>query len=72
MTRDGIPAGGFRTVGQIVGTNELRFQPGQSAMDVAGDLLSTHTTGGPVVTDDGQFIGFISEYDLLRALGAWA
>lgn len=70
MTTDGIPAGGFRTIGQIVGTNELRFQPDQNAMEIASDLLSAHATGGPVVTDDGEFIGFISEFDLLLALEA--
>ncbi|MBD0306268.1 MAG: CBS domain-containing protein [Nitrospiraceae bacterium] len=70
MSTDGIPAGGFRTVGQITGTNDLRFRPGQNAMDVATELLSTHTTGAPVVTDDGQFIGFISEFDLLLAMEA--
>ena len=68
MTIDGIPAGGFRTVGQIVGTNDLRFRPEQSAMDVTTELLSAHTTGAPVVNDNGVFIGFISEVDLLRTL----
>ncbi len=68
MSVDGIPAGGFKTVGQIVGTNELRFRPEQSAMDVANDLLSAHTSGAPVVNDNGVFIGFISEVDLLRVL----
>jgi predicted transcriptional regulator len=70
MTVEGIPAGGFRTVGQIVGTNEMRFRPGQNAMEIATELLSAHTSGAPVVTDDGQFIGFISEFDLLLMLEA--
>ncbi|MGH7232173.1 MAG: CBS domain-containing protein, partial [Nitrospiraceae bacterium] len=68
MTIAGIPPGGFRTVGQIVGTNEVRFRPEQSAMDAAAELLSAHTTGAPVVNDNGVFIGFISEVDLLRVL----
>ncbi|HJU05381.1 MAG TPA: CBS domain-containing protein [Nitrospiraceae bacterium] len=68
MSIDGIPAGGFKTLGQIVGTNDLRFRPEQNAMEVASDLLSAHTTGAPVVNENGVFIGFISEVDLLRAL----
>jgi predicted transcriptional regulator len=70
MTVEGVPPGGFRTVGQIVGTNELSFDPEQNAMAVASDLLSAHTTGAPVVNDQGVCIGFISEVDLLRALEA--
>ncbi len=70
MSVEGIPPGGFRTVGQIVGTNELSFHPERNAMAVASDLLSAHTTGAPVVNDHGVFIGFISEVDLLKALEA--
>jgi CBS domain-containing protein len=32
--------------------------------------LSTHTPGAPVLDDRGEFIGFISEFDVLRALEA--
>jgi CBS domain-containing protein len=34
------------------------------------ELLSTHTPGAPVVDHKGDFAGFISEFDLLRALEA--
>jgi len=34
------------------------------------ELLTTHTPGAPVVDDAGQFIGFVSEFDILRALSA--
>ncbi len=70
MTRPGVPVGGFKKVGQIVGTNELRFHRGHSALAVAVELLTTHTPGAPVVDDAGQYIGFISEFDLLKALQA--
>jgi CBS domain-containing protein len=66
----GVPAGGVRTVGQIRGTNALILHVGQNGMAVALELLSTHTPGGPVVDDHNEFIGFISEIDVLRALGA--
>lgn len=66
----GVPAGGLRTVGQIRGTNDLVLYVGQNGMAVALELLSTHTPGAPVVDDDNEFIGFISEVDVLRALEA--
>ena len=66
----GVPAGGLRRVGQIRGTNTLILHAGQNGMLVALELLSTHTPGAPVVDDRNQFIGFISEFDVLRALEA--
>lgn len=64
----GVPVGGLKTVGQINGTNDLLFHTGQNGLAVAVELLSTHTPGAPVVDDRGEFIGFISEFDVLRAL----
>ena len=66
----GVPAGGIRTVGQIRGTNTLILHAGQNGMVVALELLTTHTPGAPVVDDRNEFIGFISEFDVLRALEA--
>jgi predicted transcriptional regulator len=62
--------GGFKTVGQIHATNTLVFLRNQNAMGVAVELLSTHTSGAPVVDERGEFIGFISEFDILRVLEA--
>lgn len=66
----GVPAGGLRKVGQIRGTNALILDAAQNGMHVALELLSTHTAGAPVVNTRGEFIGFISEFDVLRALEA--
>jgi len=66
----GTPAGGLRKVGQITATNSLIFHIGQNGMTVALELLSTHTPGAPVVDDRDEFVGFISEFDVLRALEA--
>ncbi len=66
----GVPAGGLRKVGQIRGTNTLILHADQNGMLVALELLSTHTPGAPVVDDRNEFIGFISEFDVLRALEA--
>ena len=67
-TKAGVPVGGLKRVGQIIGTNDLLFHTGQNGLAVAVELLSTHTPGAPVVDDRGEFIGFISEFDVLRAL----
>jgi len=68
MTMEGVPAEGFRTIGQIDGTNALRFQAKQTGLAIAIELLISHTSGAPVVDDKGKFIGFISEFDLLGAI----
>ena len=68
MTTQGTPAGGFVTVGQIVGTNDLRFHAKQSGLAIAIELLSSHASGAPVVDDTGKFIGFVSEFDLLGSI----
>ena len=70
LTRPGVPAGGFKTVGQIHATNTLVFSRNQNAMVAAVELLSTHTPGAPVVDERGEFIGFVSEFDILRVLEA--
>ncbi|HMF85833.1 MAG TPA: CBS domain-containing protein, partial [Nitrospiraceae bacterium] len=68
LERPGVPGGGFKTVGQIDATNNLVFQRNQNAMAVAVELLATHTPGAPVVDERGEFIGFVSEIDILRVL----
>jgi predicted transcriptional regulator len=70
LSRPGVPVGGFTTVGQIHGTNDLVIRRNQNAMGVAVELLTTHTPGAPVVDEQGAFIGFVSEFDILRALEA--
>jgi len=70
LERPGVPGGGFKTVGQIDATNNLVFQRNQNAMGVAVELLATHTPGAPVVDERGAFIGFVSEFDILRVLEA--
>ena len=70
LTRPGVPAGGFKTVGQVHATNDLVFIRKQNAMGVAVELLTTHTPGAPVVDGEGRFAGFVSEFDILRALQA--
>ena len=58
----------FRTVGQVLGTNTVRIRPRTNAKFVSITLLSSHTPGGPVIDQDGRLLGFISEFDVLKAL----
>ena len=70
LLRPGVPAAGFKTVGQVNATNKLVFSQEKNSMGVAIELLTTHTPGAPVVDREGRFAGFISEFDILRALAA--
>ena len=68
LTRLCVAAEGFKTVGQIHATNNRVFPRTQDAMEAAVELLSAHTAGAPVVDEGGEFIGFLSEPDILRVL----
>jgi predicted transcriptional regulator len=70
MTNVGVPVAGLNTVDQIVPTNDLVFHVGQNGLAIAVALLSTHTAGAPVVDRKGMYLGFINEFDLMRALNA--
>ena len=64
----GVAAGGLKPVGQILATNTLTFRPKQNGLAIAVELLSTHTAGAPVVDQNGRYLGFINEFDLMRVL----
>lgn len=68
QNQPGVPLGGLKTIGQIDATNTLSFEENRNGMSVALDLLSTHTAGAPVVDDQGKYLGFINEFDVMRAL----
>ena len=55
LARPGVPAGGFKTIGQVHATNDLVFTRKQNAMGIAVELLTTHTPGAPVVDGEGRF-----------------
>lgn len=58
----------FTTVGQLIHTNPLRFEVTTTCMEVAIALLSSQLSGGPVLDRAGAYLGFVSEFDLLKAL----
>ncbi|HSA63214.1 MAG TPA: CBS domain-containing protein [Nitrospira sp.] len=68
MNMSGVPAGGLNTIGQIDATNPLVFYAGQDGMEIAVALCSTHTAGAPVVDQDGRYLGFINEFDVMKML----
>lgn len=70
MSIAGVPVGGLKWVDQIVATNTLTFHAGQNGLAIAVALLSTHMAGAPVVDQKGKYIGFINEFDVMRALEA--
>ncbi|MBX3234739.1 MAG: CBS domain-containing protein [Nitrospiraceae bacterium] len=65
---EGNPAEGYRVVGDIVGTMTRRFKPDESALDVAIEMVTSHISGAPVVGRDYEFLGFINEGDIIRAV----
>ena len=70
MSVDGVPAGGLKTMGQIMASNTLTFQAGQDGLAIVVALVSSHTPGAPVVDRTGKYLGFINEFDVMRALDA--
>src|ERR1043165_6613195 len=70
LARPGVPAGGFKTVGQVRATNNLVFTRKPNVMGIAVELLTTHTSAAPVIAGVGRLAGFGREFDVLRALQA--
>jgi CBS domain-containing protein len=68
QNKPGVPVGGLNIIGQIDGTNTLCFDENRNGMAVGLDLLSTHVAGAPVIDEHGKYLGFINEFDVMRAL----
>ena len=66
----GTPAGGYHVVADISATNTVQAKPDDNAMDIAIAMVSDGSRGLPVVGEDSEFLGFISEGDVIRALEA--
>lgn len=60
--------GGDTPVGNLTTQSKIQFHLGQSALAVAIHLMSEKVPGAPVVNDKQELMGFISEFDVLRAL----
>jgi predicted transcriptional regulator len=57
-----------KTVRDVFSTHSIRVRPTTNAKYVAVTLLSSHVTGAPVIDEKGRYLGYISEFDVLRAL----
>ena len=44
----------------------VTFRPDQPMFDVAKELMKHRISGGPVVNDDGELVGIVSEGDCLK------
>ena len=49
-------------------TNLITFKPGQSVEDVIDSLIKNKISGGPVVNDNNELIGIISEGDCIKQI----
>jgi len=68
MSLHSIAAAGLRTIGQITILHALRFSTNQNGLAITLELLSSSLPGAPVINPEGQYVGFISEFDVLQAL----
>lgn len=55
----------FNKVGDIVGTNTMRFSEETHVMNAVLELLAQHTPGAPVFNNTGDHVGYFSETNLL-------
>ncbi len=54
------------TVGDYMSTKLITFSPDQHMDEVINSLLKNRISGGPVVNEDGELIGVISEGDCMK------
>jgi len=49
----------------------VTFRPDTDVMDAIHELVKNHISGAPVIDDQGQLVGMLSEFDCMRVvLGA--
>ena len=68
MSLHSIATAGLRTIDQISYRHDLRFHRKQNGLAITIELTTSSLPGAPVVDDKGNFIGFISEFDILNIL----
>lgn len=55
-------------VSDYMSTNLITFKPNQSVMEVMNTLIKKKISGGPVVNDQNELIGIISEGDCMKQI----
>lgn len=68
MSLHSVAAAGLRTIRHLTTLHNLRFYPTQNGLAITVDLLTSSLPGAPVIDQNGQYLGFISEFDVLAAL----
>ena len=68
MSLHSIAAAGLRTIRQLALLHSLYFHPSQNGLAITIELLGSSLPGAPVLNSEKQYLGFISEFDVLRAL----
>ncbi|MDR4494153.1 MAG: cyclic nucleotide-binding/CBS domain-containing protein [Nitrospirales bacterium] len=68
MNIAGMPATGYETVGDIVGTHMSQYHFQADVSSVVMDMLSDHTSMAPVVNNEGHLVGLIGEVEILNTL----
>ncbi|MGD9851695.1 MAG: HPP family protein [Nitrospirales bacterium] len=68
MSLHSIGAAGLRTIRHITHLHSLSFHTTHSGLAVTIELLGSSLPGAPVLNSKKQYVGFISEFDVLRAL----
>ncbi len=58
------------TARDIMARHLVTFRPDMSIMDAIGIMLRKRISGAPVVNEQGQLLGMLSEYDCLRVLAS--
>jgi len=58
------------TARDIMTQRLVTLHPDMRALEAAGVLLEHRISGAPVVDDDGNLLGLLSEYDCLRAVAS--
>ena len=58
------------TARDIMTRRLVTLRPGLRAVEAAGILLKHNISGAPVVDDDGNLLGLLSEHDCLQAVAA--
>ncbi len=67
-TKDQTEKSKYEPVTNYMATDLTTFKPGQEIGEVIKTLRKQQISGGPVLNDNGELIGVISEQDCLRVI----
>lgn len=68
MSIHSIAVSGLRPIRDMIHLHSLSFSPSQNGLAITIELLASSLPGAPVLNLERQYVGFISEFDVLHAL----